>query len=212
MLRVLPIRVSDLIGNPDSRALLSAYGEECSIEAIGRPNPQIEQYQRMESIGLCQVFGLFSDSLLVGFASVLTSVLPHYGKKAATVESLYVAKGWRDGIGSAKLIKAIEAYAESSGCVAMLYSAPAGGSFEAFLGGRKEYAKASSVFCRKFSGSLAGAEIKSIKPGVGIEEVKALTEDLCAVYGADRCPGWVKSDDGTPVFCTQECHRNRCDA
>ena len=224
MLRVLPIRISALVANPDGQALLSAYAEECSIEVIGKPNPQVEQYLRMESIGLCQVFGLFSYSLLVGFASVLTSVHPHYGKKVATVESLYVAKEWRDGLGSAKLIRAVEAYAGSSSCVAIVYSAPAGGSFEAFLNGREEYARTHSVFCRQLSVSATtelintcsshsiAQKVDRIKPGMDIEEVNALTEDLCAVYGSGRCPGWVKSGDGIPVFCTHERHRADCDA
>jgi hypothetical protein len=47
---------------------------------------------------------------------------------------------------------------------------------------------------------------------IDIEAVEVLTEDLCAVYGCDRCPGSVKGEDGTPVFCTHDCHRADCDA
>jgi len=207
MLRVLPVSVSALIANPDGQALLSAYGTECALPGVGKPNTQFDQYQRMEGIGLFKIFGLYSDSSLVGFASVLTSVHPLHGKKVAMVESLHVSEGWRDG--RATLIRTIEGYAKSSGCVAMLYSAPADSDFERALECQKEYSRTNSVFCRGLAGAAAG---RSIMSGKDVEEAETLTEDLCAVYGSDRCPGWVKSDDGTPVFCTQECHRNRCDA
>jgi hypothetical protein len=45
-----------------------------------------------------------------------------------------------------------------------------------------------------------------------VEEIEVVTEDLCAVYGFDRCPGWLKDSFGTPIFCTHECHRDDCDA
>jgi len=32
------------------------------------------------------------------------------------------------------------------------------------------------------------------------------TDDLCSVYGCDRCPGFVKSADGDFVFCVHDCH------
>jgi hypothetical protein len=209
MFQVLPVSVSALIANPDGQALLSAYREEWSLPGIGKPNTQFDQYQRMESLGVFKIFGLYVDSSLVGFASVLTSVHPLHGKKVAIVENLYVFATWRNGIGSAKLIRTIEGYAESSGCVAILYSAPAGSGFERTLEGQKEYSRTNSVFCRRFAGSAAD---RSIMTGMDIEKVDVLSEDLCAIYGCDRCPRWVKSEDGTPVFCTHECHRGQCDA
>jgi hypothetical protein len=50
------------------------------------------------------------------------------------------------------------------------------------------------------------------KSGMDIKEIEVVAEDMCAVYGCNRCPGWVKAGDGTPVFCTHECHPNQCDA
>jgi hypothetical protein len=35
-------------------------------------------------------------------------------------------------------------------------------------------------------------------------EIEVLTDDLCSIYGCDRCPGHVVSADGTPVFCDRE--------
>jgi hypothetical protein len=40
------------------------------------------------------------------------------------------------------------------------------------------------------------------------EEIELLTEDLCGIYGGcELCPGHVAAEDGTPIFCTHECHR-----
>jgi GNAT superfamily N-acetyltransferase len=106
-------------------------------------------YQVMEDSGLMKCFGLYDGPRVVGFASVLTSVLPHYGKLVATVESIFVDAEYRGGFGSAQLIRAIEAFAGASGCVVILYSAPAGGALEDSFGGRPEYERTNSVFCRR---------------------------------------------------------------
>jgi hypothetical protein len=145
VLRVLPTRYSEILGSD----LIREYAAECAISAIGTPDPQPEIYEQMENCGLMRCYGVYRDALLIGFATVLVSVLPHYGLKVGISESLFVAASERKGLASGKLFKAVEAYAGASGCVAILYSAPAGGAFEAFLGGRREYEKTNSVFCRR---------------------------------------------------------------
>lgn len=148
VLRVLPVRSADVFSAPGGEDLFAAYAEECSIPAIGKPDPQPEIYQMMEEAGLLKCFGLYDGPQIVGFASVLTTVLPHYSKKVATVESLFVSREYR-GIGSGRLIKAVEAFSGASGCIAILYCAPAGGELESFLDGREEYELTNSVHCRR---------------------------------------------------------------
>ena len=36
--------------------------------------------------------------------------------------------------------------------------------------------------------------------------IEVATDDLCSVYGCDRCPGFVKSADGEFLFCIHDCH------
>lgn len=152
---MLPIRYSDIL----SSDLIREYAAECGIPAIGKPDPQPLIYDYVEASGMMQCFGVqrvvesanYGQALEIGFATVLVSVLPHYGKKVATVESLFVTAHERKGLASGYLIKMIESHAEKSGCGAILYSAPAGGDFEAFLGGREEYARTNSVFCRRLA-------------------------------------------------------------
>lgn len=88
---------------------------------------------------------------LVGFASVLVSVLPHYGRKVATLESLFVSAPHRSGGKGAHLMAAVEEFARQSGCVAILYSAPAGGKLERLLTIQRKYRLTNSVFCRSLS-------------------------------------------------------------
>ena len=149
---IKPIRCADVFGNPDAHKLLAEYAAECSIPSIGDINPQPEMYTAMEHVGLLKCLGAYQWGVLVGFANVLTSVLPHYGRKVATIESLFVAKASRpDGIGK-ELMQAVEQYAKSAGCTSILYSAPAGGKLERLLYlksmRKKGYSHTNSVFCR----------------------------------------------------------------
>lgn len=146
MITVLGIPYRDVRDQPE---LLAEYAEECSIAAIGTPDPQWETYAAMESGGWMQVFAVYVDGRMVGFASVLAAVLPHYGVKVATVESLFVSKAWR-GLASVRLMESVNQHAAYMGCKAILYSAPAGGKLEALLDGR--YARTNSVFCLSLGG------------------------------------------------------------
>lgn len=148
---MLPVRSADVLSAPGGEDLFAAYAEECSIPAIGKPDPQPEIYQMMEEAGLLKCFGLYDGPQLVGFASVLISVLPHYGKQVATVESLFVDREYRSNFGSAKLVKTVEAFSAASGCIVILYIAPAGGVLETTLGGHEGYERTNSVYCRRLA-------------------------------------------------------------
>lgn len=43
-------------------------------------------------------------------------------------------------------------------------------------------------------------------------EIDVITEDLCEMYGCDRCPGIVTTEAGLPILCVHECHRVDSDA
>lgn len=140
--------VADVLASHD---LIADYAVECSIPAIGEINPQHNTYAAMENAGVLQSFMVLDDARKVGFAIVLTPVLPHYGKKIATLESLFVAKGSRSSNAGRELMREVEKYAESIGCVGILYSAPAGGQLEGLLNARREYERTNSVFYRSLS-------------------------------------------------------------
>jgi GNAT superfamily N-acetyltransferase len=100
----------------------------------------------MESAGFLKIFGAF-DPELIGFASLLLTVLPHYGKKVATVESLFVMPEYRTIGAGTELLRFIECFAANEGCTAILYSAPSGGKLAKLLE-LKDYRRTNEVFCR----------------------------------------------------------------
>lgn len=124
---------SEILDAPNAAELLAEYTAECSLPELGQTHPQPQLYQRMEESGGLQVFGVYDGKELIGFAAVLVYVLPHYGKKVATTESIFIAESHRHtGIGE-ELIAYIEAYARSTGCFVFLYSAPVGSRFDRLL-------------------------------------------------------------------------------
>lgn len=152
MITVAAIPYTDIRDQP---ALLAEYAAECGIAAVGKPDPQWEIYEQIQAAGRIQGFGVYVGDSMVGFAGVLMTVLPHYGVKAATVESLFVASAYRRSGAGTQLLAHIEREAERAGCKAILYSAPAGGQLEALLG--KRYARTNSVFCKPL-GQFAGVD------------------------------------------------------
>lgn len=135
-----------------SKALISEYAKECSIAAIGEINPQAEAYTAMDQNGLLRAFMVKGDdSLPIGFAIVLTPVLPHYGVRVATLESLFVTKDKRNGGAGRELMATVEQYAKEADCVGILYSSPAGSQFEKLLDASKEYQRTNAVFYRRLA-------------------------------------------------------------
>lgn len=139
---VLAIASAEIFAAPE---LLEHYAAECSIPLIGPINPQPAMYEALERAGILKCFGFFEGKTLVGFATVLTTVLPHYGKKVATVESIFAKRGGKD------LMHAIDVYAKEAGCVAVFYSAPVGGRLERLLSAKKNWTHTNAIFCRSLA-------------------------------------------------------------
>jgi GNAT superfamily N-acetyltransferase len=147
VLEIRPISYAAILDAPDAEALLLEYAVECSIPELGPPVPQRETYARMESSGLMHAFGAFDGRDLVGFATVLVCILPHYGKKIATVESLFLARSYRRGGAGGWLMNQVEEWVKEAGCVGMLYNARAGSVLERLLASiPKRYQRTNSVF------------------------------------------------------------------
>lgn len=143
---IFPVTYRQLLDDPACDALLEEYAEECSLPEIGKFSPQRDLYAAMEASGGLQCFGIYQDTVLVGFISLLIYVLPHYGKKIATTESIFLSREHRKmGL---EMLRFIEAYAEEKGCRAVLYTAPAGSRFSTLLSIRGQYRHSNNVFVR----------------------------------------------------------------
>lgn len=145
---IKPVLYSDILEAPNAAALLREYADECSLPEIGEPAPQAQMYKAMEATGLMQSFGAYAEDQLIGFATVLTYVLPHYGKSIASIESIFVAKEHRSSSTGRALMTVAEDYARSKQCKVMLYSAPTGSSLERLLNLMGRYRRTNSVFLR----------------------------------------------------------------
>ena len=148
---IRPIGFADILSAPNARELIAEYSAECSIAEIGPINPQKAIYAALEANRAMQCFGAFKDDTLTGFATVLVSVNPHYGRKLAVIESLFVTAENRRSDAGTELLAAVESYARGTECAGILYSAPAGGSLERLLQRRAQYTLTNTVFFRSLA-------------------------------------------------------------
>lgn len=146
---MISIRMAAVAEVLAATALISEYAAECSIPAIGEISPQADAYAALEKSGLLRGFMVFDDGIPKGFAIVLTPILPHYGKRVATIESLFMSKAGRRGGLGLYLMRAVESHATDEGCVGILYSAPAGGQLERLLAANADYERTNAVFYRR---------------------------------------------------------------
>ena len=144
---ISPISYAQVLAEPE---LLKAYSDECSIAELGETNPCAAMYRAMEAADILKIFGAFEDGQLIGFASLFVSVYPHYTRKVATLESLYVLPEYRATGAGTELMQTVEQYAKEDGCAGIMYSAPAGGRLAALLQ-RKGYRQTSAVFVRSIA-------------------------------------------------------------
>jgi GNAT superfamily N-acetyltransferase len=148
LIEIKPATSGDVL---DSTALIAEYAAECSIPAIGEINPQRDTYSLMENAGLLHSFMVYENGEKIGFAMVVTPVMPHYGKRVASIESLFITKIRRSSGAGLELMRMVEQSVKQLGCVGILYSSPAGGQLERLLEASKEYQRTNAVFYRRFA-------------------------------------------------------------
>lgn len=138
---VLPVSVATIFDAPNATGLIRAYAEECLIPDA---EPQRATYEAMERVGALKCFVAYADlggsSLLVGFVSIICAVMPHCGKRLATVESLFVEPAYRDTGAGVDLISAAEQCAADFGCLAITAAARVDSAFDKILSRRAGYA------------------------------------------------------------------------
>ena len=141
----------EILGAPNAQQLIDEYDAECSIPLIGKINPQAGMYAALEAAGVMHFFGVYAGDDLVGFASVVMSIQPHYGLKLATVGDLFVASSHRSGRTGRSLMDMIEAHARLHECVAILIIAPVDSQLAMVLLASKPYECTNVVFCRNLA-------------------------------------------------------------
>ena len=142
-----PTTVDEIEAAPEFADLAAEY-DASRIEGMPPANPDWEMYRRLESAGLLFAFSATVDGRLVGYISVLVSVLPRYSARVATVESYFVAKAHRKTGAGLKLLKLAEDKARELNAPPMLVSAPADGDLAQVLP-RLGYRATSTIFFKR---------------------------------------------------------------
>lgn len=143
------VSYSAILDATNSKELMAEYSAECSLPELGSPNPQRELYELLEKSGGFQAFGVYEGNTLVGFVSLLIYVLPHYGKKIAASESLFLGSGYRKkGVAGLYLLDFIYDYAKENKCHSLMLSAPLGSKFDKLMTIFDNYRHTNNVYLR----------------------------------------------------------------
>ena len=151
---VLPVSFTDILDAPNAVELLRAYAVECLVPDA---EPQRAIYEAMEKAGVIQCFAVyFEDYELIGFVSVLRTVVPHDGHHIAAIESLFVDPGYRSTGAGLLLLAAAERFATDCGCRCLLASARLGSPLDLILSRRNGYDRTHSQHTRWLNGYKGG--------------------------------------------------------
>lgn len=142
--------IADLEASPNIRELLDEYAAESSIDGLPHPSAKVEMYKNLESHGTLYTIGAFLDDMLIGYITILASVLPHYSALVAVTESFFVGKAHRKTGAGLKLLHAAEEYAKGAGSPGILISAPFGGNLAEVLP-HVGYTETNRVFFKGFA-------------------------------------------------------------
>lgn len=126
------ITVAQLYRRPGFEEMIAEYSAH-AIKSLPKPLYREEDYTKLEALGILAVWCAMHDGNVVGFATCLSSMIPHYGIGIAIAESLFVRKGSRVlGLGI-RLISAVERHSASLGAPAVFFSCPIGSGYDKVL-------------------------------------------------------------------------------
>lgn len=144
------ISIADIEAAPNIAALLTEYADESAIQGLPPPAAKMAQYKQIESACILHTFGAYLDDTLIGFITVLTSILPHYSVPVSTSESFFVAKEHRKTGAGLKLLHEAEGHAKKAGSKGILICAPTGSILATVLPGLG-YVETNRVYFRGFA-------------------------------------------------------------
>jgi len=123
---VQPSTIPALEASPNFLALVEEYADESANAFLPRPTPNMELYRRLEGVGHLHTLEAIDSDGLIGFITIVTTELPHYGSVLAATESFFVAKAKRASGAGLRLLRDAEAKACALGSPGLGVSAPVG--------------------------------------------------------------------------------------
>lgn len=142
--------VSEVENAPTIGELLAEYGCESAIYGLPPPSAKMETYRQLELVGALHVIGAFIDDELIGLATVMLPVLPHYNVAVAVTESFFVLKAFRKTGAGLKLLAEVERYSRTYNSPGQLVNAPFGSDLAAVLP-HIGYEQTGCVFFKRFN-------------------------------------------------------------
>ncbi len=137
--------IAEFEAAPNIWELLQLYADESAVKGLPSPSAKAELYKQLESTGALHSIGAFLGDELVGFITVLSAKLPHYGNLVSVAESFFVTKEHRKTGAGLRLLRSAEEHAKSVGSPGLLVSAPVGGDLAEVMPG-VGYTESSRVF------------------------------------------------------------------
>ena len=125
-MEVKDVPASAIWTSQEFEQIVRDYCEESGNPEIGEADPSIEYYQRMEKYGVLRCAAAYEGERIVGIVVVVTTLYPHFGKRVASVESLWLDRKHRAGGAGLKLIRKAQAMAREMGAVGIHYGARSG--------------------------------------------------------------------------------------
>lgn len=144
------VTLKQLTDDPKFAGLIEEYADESSIADMPRPDYQFSMYRQMEIVGHLHLLGAYVDGELVGFLTMVVTVVPHYGKRVATTESYFVKQSHRSGGPGLDLLRAAEWLAKALGAVGIMVSAPHGGKLAKVMP-RAKYKHTNEIFFKELA-------------------------------------------------------------
>lgn len=149
-MNIEPSSIAALEQEPGIASLLAEYAAESAIAGLPPPRAQVEVYRLLEAQGGLHVLVARHEGRLIGYITVLASLLPHYSISVAVSESFFVARAHRGTGAGLKLLRAAERLAHQLGSPGLLVSAPFEGDLFKVLP-RVGYTETNRVFFKKVS-------------------------------------------------------------
>lgn len=142
--------IAEFFSAPNIKQLLDEYAEESALHGLPHPKAKIDLYEHLEAMGSIYPLAAFVDDVMIGFAFVLSPILPHYSAKVSVMESFFVAKEYRKTGAGIKLRQAAESHAKEVEALGLLISAPLGSDLAEMLP-RMGYKETNRVFFKGFN-------------------------------------------------------------
>jgi GNAT superfamily N-acetyltransferase len=150
---ILSVPVAAIFDAPNAADLIQAYAAACIAPGA---EPQRQLYDAMEKAGVIHAFGAYVDLAgsprLVGFASVICSVMPHDGHLVASLGEMFIDLPYRGTNAEGLLLSAVEQRAADVGCRCFICQARIGSGYDKRLSLRAGFSPTFTQYIKWLNG------------------------------------------------------------